>query len=333
MVIRCKLIFPLMEMTVGRHFLGATTTRISELNRNSQKKIAIGIGFALLAAVLEALGDVMPKPMMSSEIPSSPLVLVFISYLANGILFTPFALSKKNRKKRNALNRRTISSLIIVGVIEVFSTIFFFYGLKETTAINAKILLNSEIVFGIIIALTFLGERLRKIETLPLSLIIIGAVLVPFLQDGITGKVFSTNILGDIFVLISGLLLGTVVSLYKYISDSIRLSQIMQITSFVGAGTCFIMMISLGTPISIDDSQIPGILFVGIFGIGIAAVCYISAMKYIGAVNTILVFSSTTVFGTVFSNLLLAENILVNNVVSISFIIVGITFLRKKISD
>ncbi|TBR11450.1 MAG: DMT family transporter [Candidatus Nitrosotenuis sp.] len=332
MVISCRGIFPLMEMTVGRHFLGVTTARISELNRNSQKKIAIGIGFALLAAGLEALGDVLPKPMMASEIPSSPFVLVFISYLANGILFTPFAFSRKNRGK-NALSRRSMSLLIIVGVIEVFSTIFFFYGLKETTAINAKILLNSEIVFGIIIALTFLGERLKKIETLPLSLIIIGAVLVPFLQDGIAGKIFSTNILGDSFVLISGLLLGTVVSLYKYISDSIRLSQIMQITSFVGAGACFITMISLGIPIYIDSSQIPGILFVGIFGIGIAAVCYISAMKHIGAVNTILVFSSTTVFGTVFSNLLLAENILVNNIISIGFIIVGIIFLRKKVSD
>lgn len=322
-----------MEMTVGRHFLGSTTIRISELNRNSQKKIAIGIGFALLAAGLEALGDVMPKPMITSEVSSSPLVLVFISYLANGILFTPFALTKKNKKKRMVLSRRSIALLIIVGVIEVFSTIFFFYGLKETTAINAKILLNSEIVFGIIIALTFLGERLKKIEMVPLFLIIIGAVLVPFLQDGIIGKAFSTNILGDIFVLMSGLLLGIVVSLYKYISDSIRLSQIMQITSFVGAGTCFIMMISLGIPFFINSSQIPGVLFIGIFGIGIAAVCYISAMKFIGAVNTILVFSSTTVFGTVFSNLLLAENVFVNNVISISFIIVGIFFLRKKVSD
>jgi drug/metabolite transporter (DMT)-like permease len=322
-----------MEMTVGKHFLGFTTTRISELTRNSRKKIAIGIGFALLAAVLEALGDVLPKPMMSPEISSSPLVLVFISYLANGILFTPFTLSKKIRKKRNTLNKRSILLLIIVGVIEVVSTIFFFYGLKETTAINAKILLNSEIVFGIVIAFILLGERLKRIETLPLFLIIIGAVLVPFLQDGITGKLFSTNILGDIFVLISGLLLGTVVSLYKYISDSIRLSQIMQITSFVGAVTCFIIMISLGIAFSIDGSQIPGVLFVGIFGIGIAAVCYMSAMKCIGAVNTILVFSSTTAFGTVFSNLLLAENILLNNVISIGFIIVGIVFLRKKISD
>lgn len=317
-----------MEMTVGKHFLGPM--RILEIDKNSQKKITIGIAFALLAAGLEALGDVLPKPMMSSDIPSSPLVLVLIAYLANGVLFTPFTLSKKNKK---TLNRKSILLLIIVGIIEVFSTVFFFYGLKETTAINAKILLNSEIVFGVIIALSFLGERLKKIETIPLSLIIIGAVLVPFLQDGTTEKLFSSNMLGDIFVLVSGLLLGTVVSLYKYISDSISLSQIMQITSFVGAGACFITMISMGIPIFIDSDQIPSILFVGIFGVGIAAVCYMSAMKRIGAVNTILVFSSTTVFGAVFSNLLLAENIFLNNVVSISLIIVGITFLRKKVSN
>ena len=322
-----------MEMTVGRHFLGSEITRISELNRNSHKKIAIGIAFALLAAGLEALGDVLPKPMMSSTISSSPLTLVLISYLANGILFTPFAVSQKNKKSKNKLNKRSISLLIIIGIIEVFSTIFFFYGLKETTAINAKILLNSEIIFGIIIALVFLGERLKKIETVPLSLIIIGAVLIPLLQNGTDGKLFSTNMFGDIFVLISGLLLGTVVSLYKYISESIKLSQIMQITSFVGAGACFITMSSLGIPVSIDSSQIIGILFIGIFGIGIAAVCYMSAMKHIGAVNTILVFSSTTIFGAVFSNLFLAENIFFDNVVSIGFIIVGIIFLRKKVSD
>ncbi len=317
-----------MEMTVGRHFLGSTRTL--EIDKNSQKKIAIGIALALLAAGLEALGDVLPKPMMSSDIPSSPLVLVLISYLANGVLFTPFTRFKKNKK---TLNKKSISLLLIIGIIEVFSTVFFFYGLKETTAINAKILLNSEIVFGIIIALAFLGEHLKKVETLPLSLIIIGAVLIPFLQDGTTGKLFSSNMLGDIFVIVSGLLLGTVVSLYKYISDSISLSQIMQVTSFVGAGACFITMSILRVPISIDSTQIPSILFVGIFGIGIAAVCYMSAMKRIGAVNTILVFSSITIFGTVFSNLLLAENIFLNNAVSISFIIVGIIFLRKKISN
>ena len=92
-------------------------------------------------------------------------------------------------------------------------------------------------------------------------------------------------------------------------------------------------MIIFGIPISIDSSHILGILFVGIFGIGIAAVCYMSAMKRIGAVNTILVFSSTTIFGVVFSNLILAENIFLNNVISISFIIVGIIFLRKKVSN
>lgn len=317
-----------MEMTVGRHFLGSA--KIIEIDKSSQKKITIGIVFALLAAGLEALGDVLPKPMMSSDISSNPFVLVLISYLANGFLFTPFAFSKKNKK---TLNRKSILLLITIGIIEVFSTVFFFYGLKETTAINAKILLNSEIVFGIIIALVFLGERLKKIDTVPLSLIIIGAVFVPIIQDGTAGKLSSSNTFGDIFVLIAGLLLGTVISLYKYISDSISLSQIMQTTSFVGAAVCFILIVVFGIPISIDNAQIPNILFVGIFGIGIAAACYMSALKRIGAVNTILVFSSTTVFGTLFSNILLAENIFLNNVISISFIIIGIIFLRKKIAQ
>ena len=57
------------------------------------------------------------------------------------------------------------------------------------------------------------------------------------------------------------------------------------------------------------------------------------ALKYIGAVRTILVFSTTTVFGVMFSSLLLGETITMANVGAVGIVIVGTYLLRKRLAS
>jgi drug/metabolite transporter (DMT)-like permease len=56
------------------------------------------------------------------------------------------------------------------------------------------------------------------------------------------------------------------------------------------------------------------------------------ALRYIGAVRTILVFSTTTVFGVMFANLLLGEIISMANIGAIGVVLVGTYLLRKKLA-
>jgi drug/metabolite transporter (DMT)-like permease len=55
-------------------------------------------------------------------------------------------------------------------------------------------------------------------------------------------------------------------------------------------------------------------------------------MRYIGAVRTILVFSTTTVFGVMFANLLLGEIISITNVCAMGIVIVGTYLLRNRLA-
>ncbi len=299
---------------------------------NSRKgKILLGVSFALAAAAMEALADVIPKPLMADTqiLPTSPLMIVFLIYIVNGAIFTPFTAKSKPLTK---FPRKPLYALTALGVVEVLSTIFFLYGLKDTTAINASILGNSEIVFGVIIAMIVLGERLKRKEIFPFMLIGIGAILIPLGSD-ISQHGFMTNfVIGDFMILMSGLFLGGVMTMYKKMGDEFDSKRIIQYTSFIGAAVALGGILVMGLPFEIDPSHLPTIFITGVIGVGMPVFFVLIALKYIGAVRTILVFSTTTVFGVLFSSLLLGEIISFANVGAIALVIAGTYILRQRLA-
>jgi len=294
-------------------------------------KIALGIALTLAAASMEALADVIPKPLMADTqiLPASPLLIVFLIYIVNGIIFTPLTVKSRPLSK---FSIKPLYALTALGIVEVLSTIFFLYGLKDTSAINAAILGNSEIVFGVIIAMIVLGERIKRKEILPFMLIGIGAILLPLGTDISEGGFMTNFVVGDLMILISGLFLGIVMTMYKRMGDKFDSKRIIQYTSFVGAAVALGGILIMGIPFELDPNHLPTILVTGIIGIGMPVFFILIALRYIGAVRTILVFSTTTVFGVMFSNLLLGEIITMVNVGSIGVVIVGTYLLRKRLA-
>jgi len=133
-------------------------------------------------------------------------------------------------------------------------------------------------------------------------------------------------------VLISGLFLGIVMTMYKRMGDKFDSKRIIQYTSFVGAAVALVGILVMGIPFQLDPSHLPTILVTGVIGIGMPVFFILIALKYIGAVRTILVFSTTTVFGVMFANLLLGEIISMANIGSIGVVLVGTYLLRKKLA-
>jgi len=298
---------------------------------SKKSKIVLGVVLTLAAASMEALADVIPKPLMADTqiLPASPLLIVFIIYIVNGAIFTPLT------AKSPALSKFSIKplyALTALGIVEVLSTIFFLYGLKDTSAINASILGNSEIVFGVIIAMIVLGERIKRREILPFMLIGIGAILIPFGTDISEGGFMTNFVVGDLMILISGLFLGIVMTMYKRMGDKFDSRRIIQYTSFVGAAVALGGILIMGISFELDPNHLPTILITGVIGVGMPVFFILIALRYIGAVRTILVFSTTTVFGVMFSNLLLGETISMANVGAMGVIIVGIYLLRNRLA-
>lgn len=307
-----------------------STFRYSSLS-SKKNKIALGIALAFAGAAMDALADVIPKPLMAETqiSPAAPLMIVFLIYIVSGTIFTPFTTKSPSLFK---FSRKSIYALTGLGVAEVLGTIFFLYGLKDTSAINAAILGNSEIVFGIIIAMIVLSERIKRKEFLPFMLIGIGAILIP-LGTSVSEHGFMTNfVIGDLMILLSGVFMGIVMTMYKRMGDEFDSKRIIQYTSFVGAAVAMAGILVMNIPFELDPNHLPTILVTGVVGIGIPILFVIVALRYIGAVRTILIFSTTSVFGALFAHVLLDEIITLANVSAIGLVIVGTYFLRKKLA-
>jgi drug/metabolite transporter (DMT)-like permease len=212
------------------------------------------------------------------------------------------------------------------------STLVFSFGLQETSATNASILTNSETVFTILIGILICKECLTKKEIMPFALISVGAIFLPIGSDIYNQKfAFSEFVFGDILILISGFIYCLCTFIAKRAS-TIKTTSVVQIMSFSGAAFIFIIMMIFQVDFAIELSNFSLLSFVGIAGIGGSVLFFVMAVRLIGAVRTILIFSSTTIFGILYSGLYLLEPINLFHVSSVALVVWGLHQLRYRLA-
>jgi len=302
------------------------------------KKIAqisqshLGYVLAIASAALFGLIHSVSKPLLSSSstaVEINPITLAAIIYIINGLFFTPI---KKNVNSTYKITRKNFFIIIMIGVAEVIALIMYFFGLKESTAVNASILANSEIIFTILVAMTVFREKLKKRELWPFALMIAGIVFVPLGYELYhNGLVFTDLVVGNLLIIFSGVFYAIDVNLSKYVSNKIDPKRIVQLASLAAGGLAFSLILILQIPFEIDFRQIPSIVVIGLFGTGIATFFFIISLRFIGAIRTILLFSTTTVFGMVFAAIFLQETVTLSHVFSIILVSSGTYLLRNRL--
>ena len=302
------------------------------------KKIAriseshLGYVLAIASAALFGLIHTVSKPLLSSSstaVEINPITLAAIIYIINGLFFTPI---KKNVNSTYKITRKNFFIIIMIGVAEVIALIMYFFGLKESTAVNASILANSEIIFTILVAMTVFREKLKKRELWPFALMIAGIVFVPLGYELYhNGLVFTDLVVGNLLIIFSGVFYAIDVNLSKYVSNKIDPKRIVQLASLAAGGLAFSLILILQIPFEIDFRQIPSIVVIGLFGTGIATFFFIISLRFIGAIRTILLFSTTTVFGMVFAAIFLQETVTLSHVFSIILVSSGTYLLRNRL--
>lgn len=311
-----------------------TKTR-SSLSRLLALKTSTAIGFvvAILSAALSSLPDVISKPIVDPSVngiaPIAPLMVVFIMYLATGLFFTPIT---KLQKSAAPIKKSSYLVLMIYGVASACSTLAFSFGLKETSATNASILSNSEIVFTVLIGMILFKEYLAKKEILPFALIATGAILLPIGSDIYEHRfTFSEFVFGDIMIVISGFIYCLCTFIAKH-AGNVKTTRVVQVMSLSGALFCFALMMVFQTPFTLDISALSVLSFVGVAGIGGSVLFFVMAVRLIGAVRTILIFSSATVFGVIYSAIYLLESIDLFTISSLVIVTIGLYHLRYKLA-
>ncbi len=296
----------------------------------------VGIVLALLAAIFISTINIVGKALSDPsygfvEDAIHPLNMAIFLGLISGLLFTPFAKGTQSPRK---FGRKSLFFVIMLGVADVIGITTNFFGLQHTTAVNATILINTETIFVILIALIIFKERLQKRETLPLGLIAIGSIIIPLGIDIFQNDAFASGfVAGDLMILAAAGIFAIDISISRFLVTRIPDNRIMQISAFVGVPVAMILMLIFQVPFDIPWEHMPIIIYLGIFVSGLSYYFFLIAIRLIGAIRGILIYSSSTAFGIFFSAIFLGEAITPLHIISIIIIIVGVYLLRQKIAS
>lgn len=291
--------------------LGLSLNYSSFVNSN----IIVGYISAIVAAVLFGCVSTIGKPILSTV---DPLLLSSIIYLTAGLFFTPSAarISSKITKK--------YFFLIIVSAITgaVIAPIFFFQGLKMSTAADTALLANGETVFSILFALLIFRERLKPVGYIAVTLILVGVFLVTTNLD-FNSSIFSLNI-GNVLVILSTIIWGFDNNICKIIARQIHVSKLIQLKALIGGTILMGTVVISGIPFDIHSEQLIPIILLGVFGFAISLYLYIHSIKRIGVIKASSLLSLSAVFGLLFAIIFLHESIGINQVIAISVMLFGI---------
>ncbi len=277
--------------------------------------------WAVLAAALYALNSPISK-LLLGKIP--PTMMAAFLYLGAGIGLTIVRLVQRGMgrgKKEAPLTRKDLPYTIGMVVLDIAAPIFLMIGLTRTTAANASLLNNFEIVATSVIALCIFKEAISKRLWAAIALVTISSIVLSV--EDMSSFSFS---FGSIFVLLACVCWGFENNCTRMISNKDPL-QIVVIKGFgSGIGSLVIALI-LGEHIS-NWGYIVCALLLGFVAYGLSIFFYIYAQRYLGAAKTSAYYALAPFIGVALSLLIFREVPTVSFVVALLIMIAG-TYLAS----
>ena len=298
-------------------------------------RATLGYLVVIIAATLEALRQILSKALLvpdgqiTTEL--NPVTISFFIFIIIGLFFSPLTRKSSSIK---TIRKKDLLFLTLIGIAESSALITYFFGLHDSTALNASVLNNSELMFAILLAIIIFREKLQKMERIPSAMIISGMIILPigydFYSNGIT---MSKVVFGDSLLLLAGLFWALDIIMSHYISSRVDSKRITQLTSFLAGLFALCLILGFQIPFKIDIMHMSSIAIIGIVSIGMSNVLFITGLKLIGAVRTILIYSINSAFGVIFAGVFLHENITMISILSISIAFLGLYLLRNRLDS
>jgi len=308
------------------------STNIDSVGHRSSTRL--GYLFAFISAALFGSISTVAKPALSASI--HPLLLSSMVYLVAAATMTPIAhknSSNGGSSASNPLFLKRKNYLYIFGIAilgAVIAPTLYFIGLERTTASHAAILSTAEIVFTVVIAILIFREKIEPIGHIGVILVLSGVIIITTtqnLQD--LGSLTKINY-GDLLIVSSTLFWGIDNNISKIISHKISAAKVVQIKSFIGGSLLMAIVIVFGIEININLTQIPNIILLGAGGFAISIFFFLHSLRRIGTVRTIVIFSTSSIFGAIFSIAFLREQLQISQLMAIPVMIFGVYLVNRK---
>ncbi|MDU9375805.1 hypothetical protein McpSp1_03840 [Methanocorpusculaceae archaeon Sp1] len=302
--------------------LYASATKITTFKhmQNTITPQHAAIGFAVLAAVLYGISSPAAKLLLESV---PPALLASLLYLGAGIGMFAVSIiqSSRNKVRREApLGKKDLPYVIGMILLDIAAPVLLMFGLSMTTAANASLLNNFEIVTTALVAFFVFREAIDRRLGFAIILIVFASILLTVEDAG--SLVFSQ---GSILVLLACVAWGFENNCTRMLSlkDPV---EIVVIKGF-GAGTgALILAFFAGEVIFSSMGSILAALMLGFFAYGLSIYFYVLAQRTLGAARTSAFYAVAPFIGVALSFIIFRTELTLSFAVATIIMILGAYF-------
>lgn len=258
------------------------------------KTIRTGILLAVLAAALYSVNAPLSK-LLLDYMPST-LMAGFL-YLGAGVGMGAIALVRRAAKRQRTESRltgRELPYVIAMILLDIAAPVCLLFGLASTTAANASLLNNFEIVATALIALVVFREKISARLWLGILFVTLSCALLSF--EDIASLQFSY---GSLFILLACVCWGFENNCTRKISSKDPQQIVLLKGIFSGLGSLAIGL-AIGERVTAVWSVF-AVLGVGFVAYGLSIFFYVYAQRYLGAARTSAYYAVAPFLGTALS--------------------------------
>ena len=273
---------------------------MNNILKNDNKR---GIALAILAAFCYSISSPLSKLILGFI---SPTLMAGFLYLGAGLcmlmIFLIRLIFRKNIIKEKKLSKKDIPYILGMVLLDIAAPILMMYGLEKTTAANASLLNNFEIVITSLVALLLFKEKISKRLWLGIGAITLSCIILSF--ESIEAFEF---LIGSLLILLAAICWGFENNCTRKISSSDPL-EIVLIKGLCSGTGSIIIGFCIGERIDVSNIwPIFASLGVGIAAYGLSIFFYIYAQRFIGAAKTSAYYAINPFVAVIFSLLIFLE--------------------------
>ena len=257
----------------------------------------LGTALAILAAALYALNAPFSKELLTH---TGPTMMAAFLYLGAGLGLLLYGLAGKalgHNPVRAPLTRKELPYTLAMIALDIAAPIFLMLGLSRTSASNASLLNNFEIVATSLIALLIFKEHISRRLWLAIGLVTLASMIL-----GFEGSGSLTFDVGSLFVLCACLCWGFENNCTRMLSSKSSVQITVIKGCFSGLGSLLVALL-LREPLPALN-WILCILLLGFVAYGLSINFYIMAQSHLGAAKTSAFYSIAPFLGVAFSMVL-----------------------------
>lgn len=283
--------------------------------------------YLLLSALLYGSVSAVAKPSLGNI---NPILLSAFIYLIMGITILFVNIINKNSI---VPSKNTIGLIFLAGLFGgACGPILYFMGLNMTNASFASVLINTEFLFTVIIAFLLLGEKMTVRIIAGIVCIFVGLLILNYGVNQTVTNFQNHSLIGNILIIFSTLFWAIDNNISKIVLvRGASIGSLIQVKSLIGGSTSLIIVLLLGISLNFELSDVPIIVFLSLGGFAGSIFLFMKGMKDVGAIKSVMILSTSSVFGIIIAILLLNEKInLPDLLVTMIFVISGIYLITKE---